>query len=312
MRAPEGVLEADARVLLQPQFVEPHRHRPLVEDAQHDRLAHHEREGHHAQVHLAMLHGQPDAPVLGEELLRDVQLGHDLEPRDDPEREALGHGGGVHEHAVDAEAHRQLAVLGFEVDVRGALVDRLGHEGVHELDHRRVLGDLAQVDDLLVLLLDLLHRVVELVDPGDQGRDRLAGGHGRAHAVAGQHRDVVHGEHVGRVGHGHDQRRLVDEADRDGLEPLRRGGREQADRGRVDLVLREVDVVHPEALRHRLGQLVGSDGALGHQHVAGGPAVGARDGDGVLDLLGGGEPGVDDDLADQLARAGRGRRCARG
>ena len=32
------------------------------------------------------------------------------------------------QHAVDAEAHAQLAAVGLEVDVRGAALDRLGDD----------------------------------------------------------------------------------------------------------------------------------------------------------------------------------------
>ena len=60
-----------------------------------------------------------------------------------------GHGRGLEQHAVDAEAHAQLGCLvGLEVDVRGAVLDRLGDDLVDELDDRRVVGGLAQVDDL--------------------------------------------------------------------------------------------------------------------------------------------------------------------
>ena len=64
----------------------------------------------------------------------------------------------VLQHAVDAEAHAHLAAVGLEVDVGGALLDGLGDDLVDELDDRRVVGGLAQVDDLggpgLLLLLD--------------------------------------------------------------------------------------------------------------------------------------------------------------
>ena len=46
----------------------------------------------------------------------------------------------------------QLAADRLEVDVRRALVDALGDERVDELDDRRVVGGLAQVDDLGTLV----------------------------------------------------------------------------------------------------------------------------------------------------------------
>ena len=79
------------------------------------------------------------------------------------------------EHAVDAEAHAHLAALGLEVDVRGALVDRLADDRVDELDDRRVVRGLADLGDLRELLLADLDRlgdrVVEAAHPADQAGD---------------------------------------------------------------------------------------------------------------------------------------------
>ena len=54
------------------------------------------------------------------------------------------HRGDVLQHAVDAEAHAQLAPVGREVDVGGAALDGLGDDLVDELDDRRVVGGLVQ------------------------------------------------------------------------------------------------------------------------------------------------------------------------
>ena len=43
---------------------------------------------------------------------------------------------------------RSSVSVGLEVDVRRALLDGLGDDLVDELDDRRVVGGLAQVDDL--------------------------------------------------------------------------------------------------------------------------------------------------------------------
>ena len=93
----------------------------------------------------------------------------------------LGHRRLVGQHAVDPHPHPHLASsaalivgLGLEVDVGGSALRRLGDDRVHELDHRRVVGRLAQVDDLdrrravLALVDRLLDRVLEAVHPPDQ------------------------------------------------------------------------------------------------------------------------------------------------
>jgi hypothetical protein len=78
---------------------------------------------------------------------------------------------------------------------------------VDELDHRRVVGGLPQLDGLVTALL-----VGRLVDCGGQGaraaRDRqdvLDRGHRAAQLEARGHLEVIEGKDVGRVGHGHEQ-----------------------------------------------------------------------------------------------------------
>ena len=85
-------------------------------------------------------HAQAEAAVLRHALLGDVELRHDLEPADDrvvvPLVERLD--GGV-EHAVDAVLGEHLAVLGLDVDVGGAALDRAEDQRVDEA-HDRALG----------------------------------------------------------------------------------------------------------------------------------------------------------------------------
>ena len=64
------------------ELVEVERDAALVEDAHHDRFAVHRRHGGHAQVDLLALHAQPDAAVLRQAPLGDVEVGHDLDARD--------------------------------------------------------------------------------------------------------------------------------------------------------------------------------------------------------------------------------------
>ena len=98
------------------------------------------------------------------------------------------HGGRVVQDAVDAEAHAQLAAVGLEVDVGGALLDGLGDDPVDELDDRRVVGRLAQVDDLgrpVLLVLSIDRRLATTssrrVRRATSAGDVLARGDRRAH-----------------------------------------------------------------------------------------------------------------------------------
>ena len=49
------------------------------------------------------------------------------------------------QHAVDAEAHHQAFLEGFQVDVRGVLADRLAEDRVDQANDRRVVLLLHQV-----------------------------------------------------------------------------------------------------------------------------------------------------------------------
>ena len=152
---------------------------------------------------MTALDGQADAPVLRDPPLGDVEVAHDLDPRDNAADHPLGHRGGLGEHAVDAHSNAHLAArlaltggLRLEVNVRGAELGGLGDDRMHELDHRRVLGRIAQVDDLdgrgVVVLGDrLLDGVLEAVHPRDQRRDVVRGGDGGLDVHVRHQGDVV-------------------------------------------------------------------------------------------------------------------------
>ena len=174
-----------------------------------------------------------DAPVLRHALLGDVHVAHDLHAADDAGDHALRHPRRLVEHAVDAEADAHLALAGLEVDVRSSLGHRLAEDRVDELDHRRVLGGLAQLGDLrLALLLVLLDRLrdggLERVEAPDQGLDVLVGGDRDLAGEPGDHLHVVDRDHVGRVGH-REQQRVAGRRSRPG--PPCSGGRRWARAG---------------------------------------------------------------------------------
>ena len=165
--------------------------------------------------------------------------------------------------------------LGLVVDVGGAALGRLRDDRVHELDDRRVVGGLAQVDDLLegrarLALLDRLgDRVLEAVHAHDQRDDVLRGGDRRPDVEVGQQRDVVDREHVRRVRHRQQQRVLVDVGDRDGAVALGGGGAQQVGGAHVDLEHAEVEVIEAVALGDRARELLGGDRLLVEQHALG-------------------------------------------
>ena len=117
----------------------------LVEQTQHHPFTVGRGQGRDADVHLAPADPQGNPPILGNTLLGDVQPCHDLDPRYQQGRQlALGlqH---LAQHAVDAEAHHQAFLEGFQVDVRGVLADRLAEDRVDQANDRRVVLLLHQV-----------------------------------------------------------------------------------------------------------------------------------------------------------------------
>ena len=119
-----------------------------VEDPEHDLLAERRRQDGDAEVDGMAVVADRDAAVLGVAAVGDVELAHDLEAARDARasvrsapRRCLPH------HAVDAGADDHRVRLRLEVDVRGALGDRVGDDLVRQLDRGRV-GDVALGDVL--------------------------------------------------------------------------------------------------------------------------------------------------------------------
>jgi hypothetical protein len=168
------------------------------------------------------------------------------------------------EHSVDAVPHRQLPLAGLDVDVAGAVADRLRDEQVHEADDRRVAG--------LVLerfgaggpgvvgraLADLLREVAQLFvgtqEPPERGGQGVSGDDHRHDVEVGGRREVVEGDEIARVEHADDE--LAPAAgDRYHLvPPAQRGGHEGDDVG-VERGRTEVDERAPGLLGDRLRDL---------------------------------------------------------
>ncbi len=138
-----------------------------------------------------------DAAVLRQALLGDVELGHDLQARDQRRVQRLV---GLHhlaQRAVDAKAHRARALVGLDVDVARAVLGGLREQRVEHADDRRVVGRLQQV----LHRRQLLHHARQ-VDAAfhladDHRRARLAAGVGRGDALRERGlRLVLHGVDV--------------------------------------------------------------------------------------------------------------------
>ena len=90
-----------------------------------------------------------DAAVLRQAALGDIQLGHQLQARDDGGLQLARRRFLVEEHAVDAVADAEFLLERLDVDVAGALLDGLRDHGVHQADDRRLARHVAQVLQIL-------------------------------------------------------------------------------------------------------------------------------------------------------------------
>ena len=79
-----------------------------VQNAQHDRFAELSGQGGDAQIDHAIAHGESDAPVLWHAALGNIQVGHDLQARDDRQRQVLGRRRHFVKRAIDAVANAEF------------------------------------------------------------------------------------------------------------------------------------------------------------------------------------------------------------
>ena len=211
----EAGLEAGQHRRVEPEVGEAEAGLGLVQDPHDDLLAVDGRQGGHPEVDRLAGDVEGDAAVLGDAAFGDVDVGHDLEPADHP---ALDRPGRVHdlvEHAVDPEPDPQVVLGRLDVDVRRPVGHRLGDEEVDELDDGGVLdvppGPAASSSSSASSSAAIWATSStsasrrwkrsmasdELGAGGDDDRD-LGAGHGP---------DVVDGQDVAGVGHGHHQAR---------------------------------------------------------------------------------------------------------
>ena len=135
LRPPQCGEIALPRRVLQPQLFDAELGGAGIEQAQHHFLAAHGGQGADAKVHCAGRPRQANAAVLRQATFRNVQRRHHLEPRGKPVSHARRGAAGLAQHAVDALADAAIAVVGFDVDVRCASLDRVQQHLPHVANH---------------------------------------------------------------------------------------------------------------------------------------------------------------------------------
>src|SRR4029078_4630400 len=98
----------------------------------------------YAQIYISRLppggEANLDAAVLGQPLLGDVELRHDLDARGDRVAHLHRRRHHVVEDGVDAGADAGFLLVGLDVDVARALGNRRHQDDVDQLDDRRFLA----------------------------------------------------------------------------------------------------------------------------------------------------------------------------
>ena len=276
------------------------------------RLAGRGRRGRDAHVDVLAGHLAPDAAVLRQPLLGDVEPGHDLDARDDRRMELLRRALGLAQHAVDPVAHDDVLLAGPDVDIRRAILGGLEHQRVHPADDRRLVVGVEHVDELVRRVLRvfvgvLLRALFELgaaaeprVDLVDVIDDAAARHDHRLDRLGEQDGDRVDDLDRVRIGdRDHDaavlaaqrhdlalpgevDRQLVDQVDRDVI-----GARQIA------------QVTEVELHRERLRELILVDELEPHEHLADQPALFALPRQRAIDRVGRDLAPRDEDLAEQ-------------
>ncbi len=115
-----------------------------VQQAHDDAFAVQRRQRGNAQIDLAAQRFDLDAAVLRKPAFGDVQLGHQLHAGNDGGLQLARRRILSEQHAVHAVADAEFPFERLNVNVAGALLDRLGDHGVHQADDRRFAGHVAQ------------------------------------------------------------------------------------------------------------------------------------------------------------------------
>jgi hypothetical protein len=184
----DGPLEVLERLLIEAELRHVELQVRLVEEPHDDLLAPDRGQDGDAEVHLlALAELQLDAAVLREPALGDVELAHDLDAARDGVLQLERRLHLLDEHAVDAVADAELLLVGLDVDVAGALLDRVERIAFTRrttgassaaFSSSRTLTSVFVDRDLDLVLVELGHDLV--VVEGRRGRRRSIDGRGSA------------------------------------------------------------------------------------------------------------------------------------
>ena len=169
MRGFENIEEAFERIALEAQRVEVEFDTLLVQKTDDHAFAVHGRHGRDTQIQLLALHLKLDAAVLRQAALGNVELGHDLDARNDRGGRSDRRRFHLLEYAIDPEAHLQDLLEGFDVDVGGPHLHGALHDQIDHADDRGLGGQVLEMLDI-----GLVDIVVAAEGIGNFAHQRLA------------------------------------------------------------------------------------------------------------------------------------------
>ena len=206
-----------------------------IEQTHDDAFAVQGRQRGNAQVDFAPQRLDLDAAVLREPSLGDIQLGHQLDARNNGGLQFARRRALTRQHAIDAVADAKLFFERLDVDVAGALLDRLPDHGVHQPDHGRFTGHVAEVFEILRFahgrreLGFVLGRLAVVAVDGVE--DFLLQGDPGQHRQTSGRLDRVASLEIQRIGHG-ERDRVIVQRDGKAAELTQKSGRERFELGR--------------------------------------------------------------------------------
>ncbi len=117
----------------------------FVQQPEHDAFAPGRGDDGDADIDQFLADPHAALAVLRQTMLGDVEIGHDLQTRQERRGLLSRKAQDVVQNAVDAETNLHLGFVGLDVDVAGPAVHRLEHDLVDQLDRRGLIRDVQQV-----------------------------------------------------------------------------------------------------------------------------------------------------------------------
>ena len=124
----------------------------FVEQAQYHSFTVRRWQGRDPHVHFMPGQPQGHAAILGHALFRDIQPRHDLDPRHQQCRQFTPWPEHFAQLPIDAHAHRQVLLEGFQVHIRGLFAYGFAEQRIDQANDRRIALLLQQVSGLRHLI----------------------------------------------------------------------------------------------------------------------------------------------------------------